>query len=409
MPTRNQAPFIRAAIASVLAQADPLPAGALELVVADGASSDGTPEILAALAAQHPGVIHWVSEPDRGPADAVNKAVARARGAVVGWLNSDDLYAPGAAARAQQALQARPELVMVYGEGDHVDIDGRFLEHYPTRGPGTPLSEWADGCHICQPTAFFRREAFTALGGLDRTLRVAFDYEFWLRLFKAYPERVGFVHQVQALSRLHEAGITLSMREQVALEAVAVIHRHLGPAPAHWMLTCVDEVVAAHPFHRTPIDIHAHLQALVEKATPHLQPGGADRVRDHIASHRALQLATDRFACTASADGWMAQDSEVRLWQGKPPVRLIRLHCRHVSPLGGALWLDIAAPDGERLMLEVVRPGPFVMELPVTDPRDDAHLVFHVHTRNAFVPAEVEPGSTDRRRLAFIVDHVEIL
>ncbi len=181
MPTRNHVDFIAQAIASVVAQG----IDGLELIVQDGASTDGTQALLAEMAEQHAG-LHWLSEPDAGPAEAVNRAIARARAPVIGWLNSDDLYTPGAIARALDHLGRHPDHVMVYGEGEHIDASGRVIGRYPTRGPQTPLEAWADGCHICQPTAFFRREAFDALGGLDTTLRTAFDYDFWLRLLKRY-------------------------------------------------------------------------------------------------------------------------------------------------------------------------------------------------------------------------------
>jgi glycosyltransferase involved in cell wall biosynthesis len=183
MPTLNQAGFIAESVDSVMAQG----VDGLELVVSDGGSTDGTLSELAGLAARYPGRLRWTSGPDAGPADAVNAAVARAAAPIVGWLNSDDLYAPGAVRRALEHFAAHPDDVMVYGEADHVDEHGARIERYPSRGPETPMSEYADGCHVCQPSAFFRREAFDALGGLDTRLRAAFDYDFWLRLSREGP------------------------------------------------------------------------------------------------------------------------------------------------------------------------------------------------------------------------------
>ncbi len=414
MPTRNQAPFIRSAVASVLAQAGSLPEGSLELVIADGASDDGTPSILAELAAVHPGVVHWVSEPDRGPADAVNKAVARARGDIIGWLNSDDLYAPGAAARALQTFAARPELVMVYGEGEHVDVDGAPLGRYPTRAPDTPLAAWADGCPICQPTAFFRREAFDALGGLDISLRTAFDYDFWLRLFKAYPGRVGFVPQVQALSRLHAAGITLRMREQVAMEGMQVVARHIGPAPPHWLVTHVAEALSACPFDAEPAAVQQHLLALADRAAPWLGPGGASELKRQMQSSAAWQLVRPNVAAGVYADGWAPPDLELRLRQPETApeqVGTIRLHGRHAWPRPGRLRLRLTAwHDGRALTARSAWwRRRFVLDIPVTVRRPGAQLVFHVRASDSFVPANVVPGSRDTRALAFIAEAVELL
>jgi hypothetical protein len=416
MPTRNQAAYLPQAVASVLRQAEG-PATDLELVVTDGASSDGTPDLLAALAQQHPGRIRWVSEPDGGPADAVNKAVAMARAPIIGWLNSDDLYTPGAAARAVTALQRHADWVMVYGEGDHVDLQGAHLGRYPTRGPDTPLAAWADGCHICQPTAFFRRDVFLALGGLDTGLRTAFDYEFWLRLLKAHPGRVGLLPDVQALSRLHDAGITLRMREQVALEGLQVVHRHIGPAPLHWLVTHVGEALSACPFEADVAAVRAHLQALADRAAPWLAPGGADALRRQMATHRSWQLARPGFVADVMADGWAPPDLQIRLRQPAQPHRRLRLWARHVAPGGGPLRLT-ADCSGTGLDPEAVpawqggssRPGPFEMLIPLPPGSGGLDLSLHLRcTTPPFIPAQTQAGSSDTRRLAFQLDAAELL
>jgi len=401
MPTRNQAEFLRAAVDSVLIQAEGAAAD-LELVVADGASTDGTQALLAELEARHPGRIRWCSEPDAGPADAVNKAVSRARGSIIGWLNSDDLYVRGAAARALQAFAAQPELVMVYGEGDHVDLDGRNIGRYPTRGPETPLSAWVDGCWICQPTAFFRRDAFEALGGLDRGLRAAFDYEFWLRLFKAYPGRVGHVHALQALSRLHEGGITMRMRERVALEGMEVVHRHFGAAPPHWLVTHAGEALAACPFDAEVETVRAHLYELADRAAGWLAPGGVQPLKLQMRRHRAWQIARPDLVADVYPDGWVPPELQIRLRQPAHPYRRLRLWGRHDSPRGGRLVLGVRGlgPQGDLWQGGTSRPGPFEVSIPLP-PEPGAALHLTVVANASFVPADTIPGSRDTRPMAF--------
>lgn len=405
MPTRNQAGFLPDAVASVLEQAEGI-ASDLELVVTDGASTDGTPEVLAALAERHPGRIRWVSEPDSGPADAVNKAVRMADAPIVGWLNSDDLYAPGAAARALAALQAHPDWVMVYGEGEHVDLHGASLGRYPTRPPETPLSAWRDGCHICQPTAFFRRATFLDLGGLDTGLRAAFDYEFWLRLFKACPGRIGFLRELQALSRLHDEGITLRMREQVAMEGMEVVHRHLGAAPPHWLVTHVGEALRACPFEADADAVRAHLLALADRAASWLMPGTVDALKRQMKAHRAWQLMRADFAADVHPDGWAPPTLAIRVRQRSPqPYRGLRLWCRHASPGGGRLTLHTEGLEAG-WQGGCSRPGPFQLSIPLP-PRPGEALSFRLVADRHFVPADSQPGSQDRRALAFQVDAVE--
>jgi hypothetical protein len=405
MPTRNQAPFIRSAVHSVLAQDE-----VRELVIADGASSDGTPAILDELAQSHPGRVRWLSQPDAGPADAVNQAVERARGDVIGWLNSDDLYTPGAAARALQAFAAHPGCVLVYGEGEHVDEQGTHLERYPTRGPDTPLAAWADGCPVCQPTAFFRRDAFLALGGLDTTLRTAFDYEFWLRVWKQHAGQIAFVPQVQAQSRLHAGGITLRMREQVAMEGLQVVHRHVGAAPVHWLLTYASEALGPCPFDADPARVRTQLQALAEQARDWLVEGGVNEFRQRLAAHRGWQLARSGFVADVHADGWAAPLAALRLKQPQQPWRRLKLWGRHASPRGGPLRLALVEAEG-RLLWQggASAQGPFsvVLPLPASTPGEALRLTLRSETH--FVPADSDARSTDRRALAYQIDAIELL
>lgn len=405
MPTLNQAAFIAESVASVMEQEVP---GGLELLIADGGSGDGTLEHLADLAVEHAGRLRWASAPDSGAAEAVNAAVARARGSVIGWLNSDDLYAPGAVARASAHLERAPGHVMVYGEAEHVDEHGHRLAAYPTRPPTTPLAEWADGCHICQPSAFFRRDAFEALGGLDTSLRAAFDYEFWLRLFKAHPGGVGFVPELQARSRLHAGAITMRFRQRVALEALQVVHRHIGPAPAHWLLTHFGELQAQYPFGSEAGELVPGLQALADLAAPWLAADAPAALQAHIANHRGLQLARPGFFANVYADGWASGVLDLRLRQPARPYERLRLACRHAPPGGGRLRLDIHVPDRDPLELQVGRPGPFEIDLPLHDLRPDARQLLRVVCRDPFVPADREAGSTDRRTLAFLVEGVQL-
>lgn len=253
MPSLNQVGFIGAAIDSVLGQSYPH----LELIVADGGSTDGTLELLAARQSAD-ARLRWHSGRDTGPAQAINSALTLVRGTVAGWLNSDDLYAPSAIQRAVTALQANPKWLMVYGHGVHVDCLGAPLHGYPTFLPATPMAQFAEGCFICQPTVFSRRTLWRLLGPLDENLKAAFDFEYWLRAFSTFPERIGFVDAVQAHSRLHAGCITMRMRRTVALEGMQVLARHLGSAPKEWLLTYVNELLAA-PDKTGIVDVQAHV------------------------------------------------------------------------------------------------------------------------------------------------------
>lgn len=240
MPSLNQAEFLPQAIESVLGQgyAD------IELIVSDGGSTDGTLDILASFAARDPR-LRWRSERDSGPAEALNRAIARVRGTLIGWLNADDLYARGAIERAVEALADRPRSIMVYGHGEHVDKAGELIARYPTLRPEGPIERFADGCFICQPTVFFRRTLPLLLGPLDETLTASFDFDYWLRAFQAFPGRIAFIDAVQARSRLHPGGITARQRRAVAIEGIRIIAKAFGTAPVHWLTTYMEEMKSA--------------------------------------------------------------------------------------------------------------------------------------------------------------------
>lgn len=261
MPSLNQVRFIDAAIDSVLKQNYPN----IELIIADGGSSDGTVDLLKNRQAVD-GRIRWFSQKDDGPAEAINAALALVRGTIVGWLNSDDLYAPGAIGNAVDALQKNTAWLMVYGHGQHVGVDGKPLNDYPTLPPTTPIAQFAEGCFICQPTVFFRRTMPLLLGKLDENLKTAFDFDYWLRAFIAFQERIGFVNEVQAYSRLHDDCITLRMRRTVTLEGIQVLAKYLGHAPKEWLLTYVEELLASTVQNDVGISKRADVMAVFEAA-----------------------------------------------------------------------------------------------------------------------------------------------
>jgi glycosyltransferase involved in cell wall biosynthesis len=222
-PSLNQGRFIRETIESVLSQSYP----AIEYIVMDGGSTDGTVEILR----EYGDRVRWVSRPDRGQAQAVNEGWRGSRGAILAYLNSDDTYLPEAVERAVASLCEHPDAVAVYGEGYHVDEGGRVLERYPTEP--FSLLRLEETCFICQPTVFLRREAVERVGFLDEALQYCMDYDLWIRL-----ARVGsfaFVPIFLATTRLHAETKTLGQSVRVHTEILRMVHRHFGHVPPTWV------------------------------------------------------------------------------------------------------------------------------------------------------------------------------
>ena len=277
MPSLNQREFIEEAINSVLVQGYP----EVELIIADGGSTDGTLDLLRGRCKVDP-LLRWFSRKDSGPAEAINNALAEVRGTIIGWLNSDDLYTPGAIERAVALLESKSNYIMVYGHGQHVDEQGAVLGRYPTQLPTVSTKTFVDGCFICQPTVFFKRSMLMMLGKLDQDLKAAFDFDYWVRAFLAFPERIGFVDAVQASSRLHESCITMRMRHRIAVEGMKVVARHFGMAPSHWLITYFEELLAQEPEERGIEDLRMHFKKVVEQVADTLNPSEIETILAQI-------------------------------------------------------------------------------------------------------------------------------
>ena len=155
---------------------------AVEHVVVDGGSTDGTVELL-----ERADGVRWTSEPDSGLSDAMNKGIASARGEFVGWLNADDYYLEGALRRVVGALTAAPDALWLTGLCLIVDRDGREIRRPITRYKRFLLRRYGFRSLLIQnfvaaPATFARRSAVLEAGGFDGRFRYSMDYDMWLRL-----------------------------------------------------------------------------------------------------------------------------------------------------------------------------------------------------------------------------------
>jgi glycosyltransferase involved in cell wall biosynthesis len=193
-PVYNQARYLPACLASV---------GAIrtdhEHVIVDGGSTDGTVDLLKTSNTE------WTSEPDRGQTHAVNKALARARGELLAWLNGDDEYVADAIDRAVAHLDANAEAMAVYGGMEVTDEDGTVQRTYIP-------AEWSWkrylflGDYVPTPTFVFRRKLLDERGPLDERWRDAADYDFYLRLLHGV--RVDRLPEPLVRFRFHEESKT---------------------------------------------------------------------------------------------------------------------------------------------------------------------------------------------------------
>jgi glycosyltransferase involved in cell wall biosynthesis len=217
-PSFNQARFLEQTIQSVLSQDYPN----LEYMIIDGGSTDGSPEIIQRYAGQ---LAWWVSEPDQGQTDALNKGFSHATGEIFAWLNSDDCYLPGAVSAAVSSIQCHPEAAMVYGDANLVDEQGLVIGRFPSRQ--TDYSRLLRGSvHIPQQAAFFKVSFWKQVAPLDPSFQFAMDYDLWVRLAKLAP--LVYMPGLWANFRLHGEGKSLTIDDRCYPEMLRVYQRERG-------------------------------------------------------------------------------------------------------------------------------------------------------------------------------------
>jgi glycosyltransferase involved in cell wall biosynthesis len=210
-PSYNQAAFLEETIQSVFAQEYP----DLEYFIIDGGSTDGSVELIQRYADRLAG---WVSEKDRGQAEAINKGFARATGEIVAWINSDDYYLPGALREAVGALTAHPECGMVFG--DVVSIDGAGTPINVMTYGDWGLDELMQFNIIGQPAVFLRRAVLEQAGGLDLAYHYLLDHQLWLRVAQLAPVR--YLPRRWAAARFHAGAKNVAQAAGFGREAVRI-------------------------------------------------------------------------------------------------------------------------------------------------------------------------------------------
>jgi glycosyltransferase involved in cell wall biosynthesis len=174
IPCLNRAHFLVPTIESILNQNYPN----IECIVVDGGSTDETVGILSRYGTR----IRWLSEPDQGHADAINKGWKMSKGQILAWLNADDIWeVPDAANQAVRYLQEHPEVDVVYGDCGEIDETGRHVGmSYLHEWDLYYAIEFSDHC-IPQPAAFIRKRILEKTGFLD-TRFIAMDRDLWYRI-----------------------------------------------------------------------------------------------------------------------------------------------------------------------------------------------------------------------------------
>jgi glycosyltransferase involved in cell wall biosynthesis len=224
-PCLNAAQTLPVTLESVRSQDYP----SVEHIIVDGGSTDGTLDIL-----ERSSDTRWTSEPDRGLSDAVNKGIRMATGDVIGWLNADDLYRPGALAAVADAFIRRPAAEWAFGRCGIIDAGGHEIRSAVTAYKNFFLRRYSFALHLTHnfvpaPATFVKREAFDAVGLYDERFKYSMDYDVWLRLGNR--GRPIFIDSELAAFRMAEGSLSMSGFETQFVEHYDSARPYAGEHP----------------------------------------------------------------------------------------------------------------------------------------------------------------------------------
>lgn len=195
-PSLNQGPWLEDNLHSISRSAASLD---IEHFVMDGGSTDQTVEILTGQ-----DLSKWVSEPDHGQTDAINKGLSRATGDILTYLCADDYYEPTALEQVAEAFQKNPEMDVVYGDGYFLESDSGWKRL--KRAGDFSKERLRRHNFLLQPAVFFRRSVYERFGAFDASLRYCMDHEYWLRI--SPDTRWLYLRTPLATCRLHSGAKT---------------------------------------------------------------------------------------------------------------------------------------------------------------------------------------------------------
>ncbi|MCA2969805.1 MAG: glycosyltransferase [Acidobacteriaceae bacterium] len=383
-PTYNMAQFLEETIESVLSQDYPH----VDYVVMDAGSKDGSVDILRKYGER----FRWVSEKDRGQADAVNKGYHATSGEIFTFLNSDDTYLPGALGTIARHFKANPGVGLIYGEAYHVKLDGEIIAPYPTQP--FDLRTLNAQCYICQPAAFMLREAFLNAGMMNVDMHFALDYELWIRIAKRYGVRK--VDEYLATSRMHMDNKTLSKRRLVYQEILSTVKTQFRYAPYEWIngYACYLLDRKDQYFDRSKPSLASY--ALTLGLGMYHNPGERKRF---FAEWRENTGFGGKFTGRWE-DGWISG-----LWRSEQEIPAAATHLvltgKHWAP-GGPLVLTVKMNGREVGRLES-GPGAYRLSAPLPGGLSGTTCRMEVATNRTWRPKQ----NGDYRQLGCVVDRVE--
>lgn len=223
-PSYNHGEFLEDLIVSIKRQEYSC---SIEHVVVDADSSDDTVEILERHSSGYD--LRWVSEPDRGQTNAVNKGIGIANGDWIVWQNADDYFLPGAFAAFEEAVETTPESEVVYGDIQLVDVDGELMYERQFTRPSRLIQRYLSN-FMANQAAFIRADLFDRLGPLNERYEYAMDVELFWKLLN-YGGTYTHLREPIAAIRIHDDTKSEDSRDAQSNQGDVITRSMDRPAP----------------------------------------------------------------------------------------------------------------------------------------------------------------------------------
>lgn len=386
-PSFNQGKFIERTIQSVLGQNYPN----LEYIVVDGGSTDDTLNVLK----KFEGRLRWISEKDSGQSEAINKGFRLAKGEIVAWLNSDDVYLPGALEKVGRYFAAHPDVAMVYGEGYMIDENDAIKSRFPFTEPKFDLWKLIYfGDYILQQSTFFRRSIFDTIELLGESLHYTMDWDLFIRIGKRF--RIDYLPEYLGSIREHSEAKTATG----------------GPT----RFREIKQIIRRHGVLRYPL---AYFNYMWDAYGWSINDGGKTGLLTTIRSkmqsafkrvlERAFEWYRRRLQQGVYSDGWIAKKAMIVLPNLNPDGRMKRLEVAgEFNGFNTPAEVAVRVNKKRLTKIEVDRPGHFTFTAWLSNDLERADC-YHVQFEcsRSFVPSALGV-STDSRNLAFLLKSVGV-
>ncbi|MFC1942656.1 glycosyltransferase family 2 protein [Chloroflexota bacterium] len=212
-PVYNGVKYLEECIQSIVNQDHPC----IEQIIIDGGSTDGTLDLILEYQKKYPAIITYISEPDSGVGDALNKGLRMVNGQIIGWLNADDRYEPDTFQTVLSFFKENPDSFFVFGNCDLIDNNGEVIGRQKTKDFN--LKEIINEAnYIPCPSAFYRREVIETVGDFEPL--IGSDRDYWIRVGMTFP--IHRIEEVLSSFRIHADSATTGSSNKIRMKHAQV-------------------------------------------------------------------------------------------------------------------------------------------------------------------------------------------